>query len=200
MKQLTTIMNFNMAFFANRLNVKPVFFGITFVMMIFFCCGFAKSAFKSMDRRYFSRFNQWLNSIICSVSFNMRSVILPSSNTRTFPTFFSFFILFLVCCCFWSMPIFFGILFALFCYAKFSLIFSLVLSVTILARGLPTIKGFLVFKKFRQRLNFLASTTSFCFNTLRHGFSPLKSCLEPNMRPILVSGSSYCSISLGGGN
>ena len=46
------------------------------------------------------------------------------------------------------------------------------------------------FVKLRNGFNFLATTTLLCYSWFRHGFSPLKSCLEP-LQDRFLYGSLY---------
>ena len=155
-----------MTFFTNGQNIKIMLWKIA-PMVIFFCLFGAVMALQSIGTGQFTVLNSIANDASCFISVGMSSLKALESN------------------------------FAFFCLAM-----TLISSFAFLGSGISSLAGFAVYLKtifctsilvkFRDRFDLLAFGAAFCFNWFSHSLFPYKRFrLEPNTRPVLVSGSSY---------
>ncbi len=168
------IVNLVMTFTTNRNNIKPVLFSITFVVMILCCLHFTITAFKraGMWHKTFFDFRPY----ICRCHFLSSISTIRSSGLQ-----YSFF----------AMLIPTSYCFTCFCLAIFSCVYFLIFCATWLARCSMFIFSSFCFIKTINGFNFFASTTSFCYDLLRHGFFLIKKlCLEP-LQDRFLCGSLY---------
>lgn len=188
-------MDFFMTNTAYSNNIKPMLFGIAFMVMVFFGL-FTAGTFQGVRAWQYASSNsiidsgsglqpQWVFSPNLSISaflFSFPFFGLSVSLVRYFPFFAST-----------APPL---------CYfALFSLLISAALYKSALfALTTTSIFGLGAFIKIGSVFNFLASRTLFCyFSLLKHGFFLLKKlCIELVIRPFLVASSFYYTTSLGG--
>ncbi len=176
-----------MATSTNRNNVKPMFTGIAFMMMVFYRLLTTKTL-KDVRWRKSPRYHSVTNScsgftifwilfmavFLGSSAFTALSIMFPCSFA-----FIAFFILFSSNLPFFALVISFVVSFHIYTCA-------------FLALCLKSIRTAPVFTKFRNRFNFLASATSFCYSCLRHGFFSVKKlCLEPVVGYTPIVGSFH---------
>ena len=164
-----------MTHFTNRNNIKPVFWLIAVPVMVLLCRLRAVMTKQSIRAGQFAS----RNSVVCSSSslsfFRIFNVIFLLS----LPAFFTF----LITSRFFSMHVF-----ALFCLSVFFHFCQLASFTTTKMAIFMAI----VFVKIRKQFDLLATSASFRYSCLGHSRFSLNSerlCLEPNTRPILVSGS-----------
>ena len=165
-----------------------MFFGISVVVMIFFCILSTFSTLQCSWMWHSSRFYFMLN---CASSFGL-FWIFNSMNSRAFTCgFFPFFrgtISLMNYFTSFAFPVQFIIYFLSVC--SFS-VFSRMFFSALFTPTKITIFIFWGWIKFRCFFNFLATATLFCFNAFRHGFFLAKSyCLEP-FRATNLSGLLY---------
>lgn len=195
----------------NRNNIKPMLWLIAFVVVVLLCWFRAIMTKLSIRARQFSCFNcviygtfglhkVWIFGMItffsCQVNlfsfFSLTIMFLivfhisfPLFGFSIFPTSFAI-----------GSFAFFGLLILLLVGLAFScfLIFTVHNQQANLAIYLNSIFATTGFMKFRNWLDFLAFAASFCYELLRHGFSPCKksSCLEPVAGYAPAVGSLYC--------
>ncbi len=163
-----------MAFSANRNNIHPVFFGIAKVMMVFVCFFRATKTVESLCRKNFFRCDSTRD---CNVCHPLLRVFFSPKRHVFFDKRLSFFtctILFLGNTISFCSPIFGGV--------DFSAIF------TLRANSTPSIS---VNTETRNRFDFLASATSFCYNGVSHIRTSLRLWLKPFTSNELVTGLFY---------
>lgn len=145
-----------MTFYANRNNIKPKYWFITFVVMIFLCL-FATSTLKNTGTGYFAKFN---SIVYGNISIYFVGIILSELFER--------FLAFSACVVsFISTATHFS---TFFCLLKFSPKNGIT-SVTLI---LISIFTYLLFVKFRKWFDFLAMRTLFCLNCFSHSLFPYK--------------------------
>ena len=169
-----------MAFFANRKNIKPMFRFITKIMMILLCRIETKVTLKRFDIGQFTCRYGIVGCIASFAAVGVSFVIIFACEFAEIFASFCFHIfeitLFMHSVAFFGLPVSFIAVIL----AKFAIILIAIFFCAILM-------------KFRNYLNNLAMTTSFCFNSLRHGFFLIKKlCLEP-LQTQYLCGSFYCN-------
>ena len=172
-------MNIFMTKSANRNNIENILIIISLVVVIMLCLLIALRTLQGIDIRQFACLNSVCNSPVCFSK--IWAFLFNSINIFKI-------LLFAYC----AITIFLHVLFAVFC----SVLFSAMKSVTYFAISLKAIFSMFAFVKFRKRLSFLADTTSFCYDLLRHGcFLNKQLCLEPVAAQTAV-GSFYYKVSI----
>lgn len=181
---------------AYRNNIKPMLFSVTFVVMIVLCL-FATRTSKVIGTSQFTISDSVVN---CIYSLNLQfilSLILFSVSTYCFFPFFSLGIFFAMVIVqlssFFGLRIFFVsatmCLLAFFCLGIFLYSFA----TAGFTGRMKVIFGRFIFIKFRWRLKFFASTTSFRYDYFRRNLSPVKIMLEPVVGYTPAVGSFYYS-------
>lgn len=183
-----------MTFCTGRNNVKPTFRLVTFVVVVMLCLGGAIMALQSVRAGQFARYNSIIHGISGFGVFRMSNTMVFITGSLSSFTFLASSITFnrgfpFFCCSETSR------MFATYFFAPLCLVIFFRISRT--ARfAFTEVSIFHPFinVKFRERLDFFAFGTSFGYDLLRHN-QLLNSwlCSEPNTRPILVSGSLYCT-------
>ena len=178
-----------MTLYANRNNIKPMFFGIAFMMMILFCLRRAILTLQcvnfghftsscSSTHSTFSFFSIWISQVIAFMGSDLNSL-----------TFFALFVSFLIgfeICTFFLIA-FLGS-FAIFCL----LIFFAIFQPTNFALIKMAIFTASIYMKVSKRIRIFAFGSSFCYDWLRHGFLlTRKLCLEPIAGYMPAVGSFY---------
>lgn len=180
-----------MTIFTNRDYVKPMLRCIT-GMMVFFCLLWAIMALQSIGARHFASSNGVVHGISSFQLFWMMGIKAFFADFSIIFTLFSFPVTNLASpvsnFAFLCLPILPTVHFTVFCLSVF---FPIVQKTDFTMRFVSILFS-AIFVKFGQWLGFLAFRTSFCYDLLRHDFLlTRKLCLEPNTRPVLVSGSFY---------
>jgi hypothetical protein len=158
-------MDFNMAFFAQRKNVKPMLFRVPAMVMVVFCQLPAIPAVIDRRAGKFSDPNGVADNGVCLCAVWIFIVISFVRNTVNYLSFFGLAVFFL------------GILITV---AFFTI------------RLMSAFFGFVLIK-IRQWLDCLAMRTIFCYNPFSHYFSFQKSWLKPLASNELATGLFYCS-------
>lgn len=168
----------NIAQFAGRNDIEPMFGTISLPMMILSCLPSAIYTFKYFGIRQFS--------ITCQ---RMNRPLRTNLIWMFFSIFFCiFFLKFKKSIC---LSIFLFIFFLGLCRKILPAIF-IFYSCAKFAPSIITIFCAVIFVKFRNWFNRLAFRTEFCLNYIRHNFLLYRElCLEPLIRPILMCGSFY---------
>lgn len=188
---MTHVRNLVMTRYTNRNNIKVVFWFIAFVMVVVFCL-LATGTLQSIRMGQFAASNSNNYSVSCLSAFWKTIVIFDISLSLAIFAYLALLISLNGNSSSFSLVIFCGRLYVAFS-ALFSLLVCFVAPITAnLALITISIFSTMVFGKFRNRFDLLASTTSFGYDLLSH-FRLLnrRFWLEPYARPVRVSGSLY---------
>ena len=177
-----------MAFYARRNNVKPVFRRIAFVMMVVFCL-VATGTFHGTKAGQFASPHSMIDGFVGLCLLWVFLYVILYCSIMGFPAFFGFLIALT------GGPAFFALVVALLGNLT-SLGLRIQFPTGIMAGFALIMKSVFetfILRKFRNGFDFFAFRAAFRYDLLRHNVLSLKRmlCLEPNTRPILVSGSSY---------
>lgn len=190
-----------MTIYTNRNDIKIMFRRITKMMMVMCCLFAATITFKYFGRRNFSFPNSVLYAfsgfnflwVFVSISFYSFFAFFTSQIfSNCFFAFFTLLKMFSVCFSLFALEILFGFNAILFCllvsfYAG-DIAFFTFRTIAKVYSGF----SFVVFVKFREWFDFVATRTSFCYNLARHCFlHNRKLCLEPKTDTMSVLGSFY---------
>ena len=193
-------MDINMALFTNRNNIKPMFSGVAFMVVIFFCL-FAARAFESILAGKFasdngimnlihSFYSFWeLNSLVsCILSLGcLAGVGVPVSKMSLPVGGFA------------SLALAVSLVVGFYFFSISFVVYFLKNRTAQLAVVSITIFAIFAFGKIRHWFCLVAFRALFCYDLLRHGFLQYrKLCLELATRPILVSSLFYYSLFIGG--
>ena len=171
-----------MTILTSRNNVKPMFWFISFVMMILFCLQTART-FESFGFREFAVSYGLINGAPGFLLFGVFLVITPLvCLLNIFPSF-ALAVTSLVCLTFFALVVLLQV-----CFVVFRLGIRFYASLTGNSKAIFCTA---VFVKVRQWFSLLAVRTSFCYDLVSHICSPKQVWSEPFTRPILVCGSSY---------
>ncbi len=196
---------FRMTFYTNRNNIEPMFFGVTFPVMIFFGWVGTIMALQSIRMGQFAYANSVINSI-SSVDFRLVFLTVSAFALYAFfsleisciakiVNYFTLFRLavFLVSFFTFIALFIFSVATGMYLSAFFGLLeLFLVRFVAVFTKALKSIFCLSVFVVLRNWFNLLAMRATLCLNCLRHNqFLTNWLCLGPVSRPILVSGSFY---------
>ncbi len=184
---MAKLTEFLMTLTTNRYNIKPIFWRIAFVVMIFLCLPRAVTASQGVEMQQLASNDSVGNSTICFAAFRIMSKISECAFQICNFTLFCLVIAssgFLIYSfAFFALPISLLTNFGFWCFRE------LLRVITITYFAITTSASFFgtVFIKIRKGFNFFALRTSFCFNWFRHGFFLTKKlCLEP-------IAAQYCS-------
>lgn len=166
-----------MTFFADRNNIKPVFFFVTVPVVVLFGWMITIMAFEVFSFWYFPISDSVADSTACLVALRKTATVFFISTAVYYFTFRTFIIIFACCFAFFAFPIQYFVRFSTRCALRTKPVFSIS-----------------VFAKFRNKFDLFAMATSLCYDLLSHNcllYRRLR--LESVSRPILVSGSFYYS-------
>lgn len=181
-----------MTFNTNRNNIKPMFFGVAFVVVVLFCLFRAIMAFQGIGARQLAIPYSIIDSVSSLIAIGIFCLATLCSKFAYKFTSFALIITSVFSLSVFAMVVFpdgsfvnnlpflaLAIRFLILFFAYFALVAMFIFFA-------------FIFVKFRNGFNFFAIATSFCYDLLRHSFFLTKKlCSGPVLGYIPISGSFH---------